>query len=74
MSYSHLRVLCKHIEEFSGEHSSVIWHIPHEASKDMIKKSKVVSYFTRSMYILYINMTNFTLTHYIHQLTHSLTH
>ena len=51
MSYSHLRVLCQHIEEFSGEHSSVIWHIPHEASKDMIKKSKVVSYFTISIYI-----------------------
>ena len=47
------RFLVEHIDRFSGEESSVVWHIPHETSDEMSKKSVVVR--------LYNASTSFTL-------------
>jgi L1 cell adhesion molecule like protein len=36
------RVLVKHFDEFQNEKQSVVWHIPHEFSKEMCQRSVVV--------------------------------
>jgi hypothetical protein len=41
--YITYRVLVKHISKFKSQSKMVSWHIPHEYSFEMAKKSTVVS-------------------------------